>query len=245
MFSQPFRKLGRSVLAASAVTLGAASLGAQTTPAAPPAGPNPSRVDIFMGYSYWSGHGQLKPAGISYSSINLGAIGSGAYYFNKYAGFEVSAAFHPDGNNDGLMPLLQAGPIFRLPGQYVTFFGHAMAGAARLGGPNSEVPGAVYHEPYNWGPALTAGGGMDYDLPFFNHKLGLRLFQADYTYIHEDYGPYTQIPTGGVLGGRANVSSAQLSSGLLIHMGSIVPPPPVTYSCVASPASVMRVIPSP
>ncbi|SEC53870.1 OmpA family protein [Terriglobus roseus] len=237
MFSQPFRKLGRSVLAASAVTLGAASLGAQTTPAAPPAGPNPSRVDIFMGYSYWSGHGQLKPAGISYSSINLGAIGSGAYYFNKYAGFEVSAAFHPDGNNDGLMPLLQAGPIFRLPGQYVTFFGHAMAGAARLGGPNSEVPGAVYHEPYNWGPALTAGGGMDYDLPFFNHKLGLRLFQADYTYIHEDYGPYTQIPTGGVLGGRANVSSAQLSSGLLIHMGSIVPPPPVTYSCVASPAS--------
>jgi len=237
MFSQPFRKLGRSVLAASAVTLGAASLGAQTTPAAPPAGPNPSRVDVFLGYSYWSGHGQLKPAGISYSSINLGAIGSGAYYFNKYAGIEVSAAFHPDGNNDGLMPLVQAGPIFRLPGQYVTFFGHAMAGAARLGGPNSEVAGATYHEPYNWGPALTVGGGMDYDLPFFNHKLGLRLFQADYTYIHEDYGPYTQIPTGGVLGGRANISSAQLSSGLLIHMGSIIPPPPVTYSCVASPAS--------
>jgi outer membrane protein OmpA-like peptidoglycan-associated protein len=237
MFSQPFRKLGRSVLAASAVTLGAASLGAQTTPAAPPAGPNPSRVDVFMGYSYWSGHGQLKPAGISYSSIDLGAIGSGAYYFNKYAGFEVSAAFHPDGKNDGLMPLLQAGPIFRLPGQYVTFFGHAMAGAARLGGPNSEVPGATYHEPYTWGPALTAGGGMDYDLPFFNHKVGLRLFQADYTYIHADFGPYTQIPTPGVLGGRANISSAQLSSGLLIHMGSIVPPPPVTYSCVASPVS--------
>ncbi len=237
MFSQPFRKLGRSVLAASAVSLGAASLGAQT-PAAPPAGPNPSRVDVFMGYSYWSGHGQLKPAGVGYSSVNLGAIGSGAYYFNKYAGVEVSAAFHPNGTNDGLSPLLAAGPIFRLPGQYVTFFAHGMAGAARLGGPNSEVVGATYHEPYQWGPSLTAGGGMDYDLPFFNHKFALRLFQADYVYIHEDYGPYAGIPTGGVLGGRANVSSAQLSSGLVMHFGSIVPPPPVTYSCVASPASV-------
>jgi hypothetical protein len=236
MFSQPFRKLGRTVLAASAVTLGAASLGAQTP--APSAGPNPSRADVFLGYSYWSGHGTLKPAGVSYSSVDKGAIASGAYYFNKYAGVEVSAAFHPDGKNDGLMPLISAGPIFRLPGQYVTFFGHAMAGAARLGGPNSEVPGATYHNPYQWGPSLVVGGGMDYDLPFFDHKFGLRLFQADYTYIHADYGPYAGIPTGGALGGRANISSAQLSTGILMHIGHIVPPPPVTYSCVAAPASV-------
>ena len=238
MFSQPFRKLGRSVLAASAVSLGVASLGAQTPAAAPPAGPNPSRVDVFLGYSYWSGHGSVSPFGLSYSSVNYGAIGSGAYYFNKYAGFEVDAAFHPDGNNDGLQPLLVAGPVFRLPTQYVTFFAHGMAGAGRLGGPNSEIPGALEHEPYQWGPALVAGGGMDYDLPFFNHRFGLRLFQADYTYIHADFGPAGTIPTGGVLGGRANVSSAQLSTGLLMHFGHIVPPPPVTYSCVASPTSV-------
>jgi len=237
MFFQPFRKLGRSLLAASAVSLGAASLGAQTTPAAaPPAGPNPSRVDVFLGYSYWGGHGQLKPAGLSYSSVNLGAIGSGAYYFSKYAGVEISAAAHPDGKNDGLY-LYQAGPTFRLPTPTVTFFGHAMAGAAYLGGPNSELPGATYHEPYQWGPALTVGGGMDYDLPFFDHRFGLRLFQADYVYIHEDYGPYVGIPTAGVLGGRANISSAQLSSGILMHFGHIIPPPPVTYACVASPAS--------
>ena len=236
MFSQPFRKLGRSALAVSAVTLGAASLGAQT-PAAPPAGPNPSRADVFLGYSYWSGHGKLQPTGLNYSSVDIGAIGSGAYYFSKYAGIEVSAAFHPNGSNDGLQPLLAAGPVFRLPTQYVTFFGHAMAGAARLGGPNSEVPSAFEHEPYTWGPSLTVGGGMDYDLPFFNHAFGLRLFQADYTYIHEDFGPSAGIPTGGVLGGRANVSSAQLSSGILMHLGHIIPPPPVTYSCVAAPTS--------
>ena len=235
MFFQPFRKLGRSVLAVSAVSLGAASLGAQTTPAAaPPAGPNPSRVDVFLGYSYWGGHGTLKPAGISYSSVNLGAIGSGAFYFNKYAGIEISAAAHPDGRNDGLY-LYQAGPIFRLPTPSVTFFGHALAGGAYLGGPNSEVP--FYHEPYRWGPSLAVGGGMDYDLPFANHAFGIRLFQADYVYIHEDYGPYVGIPTPGILGGRANISSAQLSSGILMHFGHIVPPPPVTYSCVASPTS--------
>ncbi len=237
MFSQPFRKLGRSVLAASAVTLGAASLGAQTTPAsAPPAGPNPSRVDVFLGYSYWSGHGQVKPAGVTYSSVDVGAIGSGAFYFNKYAGIELSAAAHPNGRNDGL-GLFSAGPIFRLPTPSVTFFAHALAGGAYLGGPNSETPGATYHEPYNWGPSLTAGGGMDYDLPFHNHAFGIRLFQADYVYIHEDYGPYVGIPTGGVLGGRANVSSAQLSSGILMHFGHIIPPPPVTFACVASPTS--------
>ena len=38
---------------------------------------------------------------------------------------------------------------------------------------------------------LTAGGGMDYDLPFWNHRFGLRLFEADYRYIHADFGPST------------------------------------------------------
>ncbi|MEK6397446.1 MAG: hypothetical protein V4734_05110 [Terriglobus sp.] len=235
MFSQPFRKLGRSLLAVSAVTLGAASLGAQTTPAAPaPQGLNPSRVDVFLGYSYWSGHGSVKPQGLTYSSIDKGAIGSGAYYFNKYAGVEISSAWHPSGKNDALMPLVTAGPIFRLPTESVTFFGHAMAGAARLGGPNSDVNGnPFYVHPYQWGPALVAGGGMDYNLPWHNGMFGIRLFQADYTYIHENYGPVS-----GNFGGRANISSAQLSSGILLHFGHIVPPPPVTYSCVASPSSV-------
>ena len=45
--------------------------------------------------------------------------------------------------------------------------------------------------------ALTVGGGMDYDLPFFHHAFAFRLFQADYRYIHESYGPPAAIPTGG------------------------------------------------
>ena len=234
VYSQ-FRSFGRFVLAACAVSLGVASLGAQTPGTAAPLGVNPSRVDVFTGYSYFGAHGQLKPAGINYSSIDLGAIGSGAYYFNKYVGGEAIFTAHPDGKNDGLYTV-GAGPIFRAPMQNFTLFAHGLAGAAKLGGPNLSNP-FIYHNPYQWGPALTAGGGMDYDLPFFNNRFSLRLFQADYRYIHANYGPYTAPPTAGQMGGRANLSGVELSSGIVTHFGHIIPPPPVTYSCAVSPAS--------
>jgi len=238
MVYRPFRSIGRFGLAACAVSLGVASLSAQTAPSTPAiVGPNPSRVDVFLGYSYFGAHGEVKPGYIPYSSVNLGAIGSGAYYFNKYVGGEVVAVSHPDGQNDGLFTA-SAGLIVRAPMQNFTVFAHALAGGARLGGPNSEVPATLEHEPYRWGPALTAGGGMDYNLPFHNGAFGIRLFQADYRYIHEDYGPYTTIPTPGVLGGRTNLSGVDLSAGILLHFGHIIPPPPVTYTCAVAPATV-------
>jgi outer membrane protein OmpA-like peptidoglycan-associated protein len=120
--------------------------------------------------------------------------------------------------------------IFRYPVSGMTPFVHALAGAVRLGGPNNE-PGGPWHA-YTWGPALTVGGGLDYELPFANHRLALRLFQADYQYYHEDFGPALET------GGRANVNAARLSAGLVVHFGSIVPPPPVAYSCTANPDSV-------
>jgi outer membrane protein OmpA-like peptidoglycan-associated protein len=76
---------------------------------------------------------------------------------------------------------------------------------------------------------------MDYDLPFFNNRFALRLFQADFRYVHADFGPANN---GNPLGGRANINAAELSTGIVTHFGSIVPPPPVTYSCVASPTTV-------
>ncbi len=198
-------------------------------------GSNPSRFDLFTGFSYYGAHGQLKPAGINYSSINLGAIGSGAYYFNKYFGGEFVYTNHPDGKNDGFQSA-SLGPIVRAPMDNFTLFAHGLAGGARVGGPNSEGP-IVYHEPYRWGPSLAAGGGMDYDLPFFSHRFSLRLFEADYRWFHEDFGPYTAPPTGGVMGGRANVGGVELSTGIVTHFGSIVPPPPVTLTCAVAPAT--------
>jgi hypothetical protein len=188
-----------------------------------------------MGYSYFGAHGQLKPQGISYSSINAGAMGSVAYYMNKYVGGEVIFAAHPNGKNDDFFSG-SAGPIFRAPMQNFTLFGHGLVGGGRLDGPNSH--NGTYYNPYRWGPTLTAGGGMDYDLPFFDNRFSLRLFQADYRWIHTNYGPAVNPPTSGALGGRTNMSGAELSTGIVAHFGHIIPPPPVTYSCSVSPATV-------
>ncbi len=251
MVYRPLRSIGRLGLAACAVSLGVASLSAQTAPSTTaPVGQNPSRVDIFLGYSYFGAHGQVKPAGINYSSINVGGIASGAYYFNKYVGAEVVLVAHPGSgdpstpftnlgtsNNDALYTA-SGGLIVRAPMQNFTLFAHALAGAARIAGPNNDIPNSFEHEPFRTGPALTAGGGMDYDLPFFNHRFSLRLFEADYRYVHADFGPSTTVPTGGVLGGRANLSAVDLSTGIVTHFGHIIPPPPITYSCAVSPSSV-------
>jgi hypothetical protein len=177
----------------------------------------------------------VKPAGIAYSSIDVGAIGSGAYYMNKYVGGEVVFSAHPNGKNDDFFSI-SAGPIFRAPMQNFTLFAHGLVGGGYLDGPNSH--NGTYYEPFRWGPTLTAGGGMDYDLPFFDNRFSLRLFQADYRWIHTNYGPAVSIPTRGVLGGRTNLSAAELSTGVVMHIGHIVPPPPVTYSCSVSPTTV-------
>ena len=246
MVYHTFRSLGRYVLAACAVSLVAVSLSAQTPAApAPVSGTNPSRVDIFMGYSYFGAHGRLEPAGIPYSSINLGAIGSGAYYFNKYFGGEIIYTNHPSGVNDGVSGI-SAGPIFRYSMENFTVFGHGLVGTERLGGPNTDCGEGVSpcsiatleHEPYTWGVALTAGGGADYNLPFWDNRFSIRIFEVDYRYIHADFGPYVGIPTAGVLGGRTNLEAVELSTGIVAHFGHIIPPPPVTYSCSVAPASV-------
>jgi hypothetical protein len=195
---------------------------------------SPSRWDIFAGYSYLAPHGtvqviqpdaQLNVLPVDYKAVNVGEIFSGAYYFNKYVGGQIELGFHEydsDSNNDGFATG-QAGLIFRYPTADITPFAHALVGAADIDGPE--------HEPRTWGPALTVGGGMDYNTPLLHHKLAIRLFQADYEYMHADFGP---VPYGG----RANINAARLSAGLVFHIGNIAPPPPITYACSANPASV-------
>ena len=58
---------------------------------------------------------------------------------------------------------------------------------------------------YTWGVAVTAGGGADYDLPFWDNRFSIRLFEVDHRFIHADFGPYVGVPTGGALGGRTNL----------------------------------------
>jgi hypothetical protein len=207
---------------------------------------SPSRWDIFAGYSYLGPHGTVETSApslnggvitpVSYEAINLGAIVSGAYYFNKYVGAQAESSVHEwggprnccttgqHGNNDGFT-FAQVGLIFRFPGDEVTPFVHGLVGGAYVDGP--------YHNPYTWGPSLTVGGGLDYQTPLLHHKLAIRLFQVDYNYAHANFGPPTQY-----FGGRANVDSVRASAGIVYHIGSILPPAPITLVCSASPASV-------
>ncbi|UWZ83979.1 hypothetical protein [Occallatibacter riparius] len=215
------------------------ALTAQNTPSAPkPAasyGDSPSRADIFLGYSYLAPHdtvNTLQPDGVTtlpfqYKANTWGLLGSGAYYFNKYVGLQAEMGAHDmwvnskSSNSGFLTP--GGGLIFRFPTNEVTPFIHGLVNGVRGGGPD--------HQPYTWGPGLTAGGGMDIETPAFNHHLAIRLFQADYQYMHLNWGP-------GVYGGRANINAARLSGGLVFHVGSIEPPAQLTVACAVNPTTV-------
>jgi hypothetical protein len=205
-------------------------------------GANLSRWDIFAGYSYIAPKGtvetpthsgDLNP--VDFTSINGGAIISITRYFNAHVGIEMSGdvhlqneglvngAFHPADDFSGG----QMGLIYRFQSGNITPFVHALAGGEVVGGPHWQLD--------TGGIGLTAGGGMDYETPWFNHHLAIRLFQADYQYAHVNWGPKS---VGDDWGGIGKPNAVRLSAGLVFHAGEIAPPPPVTLACTASPSSV-------
>ncbi len=242
MQSYVLRCVGR-VLASVAVVLLPVALAAQAAPAAKgPTNDSPSRWDIFAGYSYLAPKGTVQvPKGngttvpYSYDAVNLGGLFSGSYFFNRFVGVQAEFGVHEwgdqsangsnigtHGNDDGFVTFA-GGVVFRFPSGNITPFAHGLMGGALIDGPD--------FEPYKWGPDLTVGGGMDYETPWFNHHLAIRLFQADYKYMHADWGP-------AVSGGRANINAARLSAGVVFHVGSIAPPAPITLACSASPETI-------
>jgi len=234
------RFLVRVALAGACVMpLATLSLPAQSAPAAKTSGVvYNSRFDFATLYSYFQAHGADTDVGISYNNIRLGAYASGSYYFNRHLGLEAAFEAHPDGNNDGLYDV-QAGPIVRDNMNHFSLFAHGLVGMGRLAGPDTRICcniGYTYHNPWTWGgPSVTAGGGLDINLA---RAVSLRLVQVDYTYNNVDFGSWGSIINANPLGGRAHLPGLQASAGLVWHAGNITPPPPVTYSCSANPATV-------
>ena len=222
------------VFALAFVALMPIALAAQVTAAATGRAPwdnSPSKWDIFLGYSYLAPNGKIAGTqsgapGSTYGQINLGAIVSGARYFNKNLGVQIEGDEHmqsedwPVGDNNASYNSNDdfaggsAGLIYRIPTAHITPFVHALVGAERVG--------SIYRAD-TWGAVVTAGGGLDYNTPLFNHHLAIRVFQADYQYIHAD---------------SSDINAFRLSTGVVFHTGSIAPPPPVTLACSASPASI-------
>jgi outer membrane protein OmpA-like peptidoglycan-associated protein len=178
-----------------------------------------SKWDIFAGFSYLSpnvasdGLGNFDNTGIRY-----GAIGSVSRYFNKYAGVQFEGDYHNDNNEDH--PTSSdfeggsGGLILRYPTANFTPFVHALVGG--------ESAGSYYYQ-NQWGVVATGGGGLDYNTPFFNHRLALRLFQADYQFNRQDFGDFNML---------------RLSAGVVFHIGSFAPPVPVALACSVNPVSI-------
>ena len=196
----------------------------------------PSKWDIFLGYSYLAPHGTVTRSqngpSLSYNSIDWGGIVSVARYFNNYVGLQIEGDEHMESedwlthvntsstNSNDDFSGGSAGIIFRYPTADITPFVHALVGGEHVGSVEQDE---------TWGAVVTAGGGLDYATPFFHHHLALRIFQADYQYSHDNFPPP---------GTRGNFNMARLSTGLVYHIGTIAPPPPVTLACSANPASV-------
>jgi outer membrane protein OmpA-like peptidoglycan-associated protein len=192
-----------------------------------PAGDSPSRWDIFLGYSALIPNGKVN--GFSYNSIDYGTIASVTRYFNNHVGLQFEGDVHlllpENGNVTTTQPQDdfsggEGGLIFRFPHGNITPFVHALVGAERVGS---------YDQADVFGFSFTGGGGLDVRTPMFDHRLSVRLFQADYQYLKADFkngGETTFNPQG------------RISAGLVLGLGSIAPPPPVTLACSASPASV-------
>jgi hypothetical protein len=195
---------------------------------------NPSKWDIFAGYSYLAPNSSaienMKSGtqSVSFDNANFGLITNVTRFFTPHLGVQVEMAEHAlttdtPSNNDGFLTMT-GGVVYRYPTGNLTPFVHALFGTAQVGGPASMV------RTFGWD--ITGGGGLDYQTPLLNHHLAIRLFQADYEPMHINYG-------SGLWEGKASINGAvRLSAGLVYHVGEFLPPPPVTLAVAVSPASV-------
>lgn len=205
---------------------------AAPAPNAPPAsksasGEAPSKWDLFAGFSYLAPKGSLINNGTvedSAKSVTCCADVSLARYFTNFFGVQVEGDFHKNGGNGSSVTHNtfgggSGGLIVRFPTEDITPFAHALIGG--------ESVSSTYFT-NKWGIVLTAGGGIDYQTPWLDHHLAIRIFQADYQYTHEDSYPDS----------RDNFNIARLSTGIVVSFGTMAPPPSVTISCAAEPNSI-------
>ncbi len=235
------KSLGRAFALVAVTLVGVATipapLRAQAAPTAKsPSSESPSKWDIFAGYSALIPNGRVgtapKGTGFGYNSIDMGSILSITRFFNNNFGIRIEGDEHillPETNITWDQPGDDfsggyGGVVYRIPMWYgkLTPSFHVLAGAEQVG---SEWQTNVF------GFAFTAGGSMDLATPLFDHHLSVRLYQADYQYVHANFaasqgGSYNFNPQG------------RLSAGLIWSVGTIAPPVPITLACSASPESI-------
>jgi outer membrane protein OmpA-like peptidoglycan-associated protein len=178
----------------------------------------PSRFDLFGGYSYFSPNGRVN--GQQLRGIPMGFTISPSYWLDRYFGLALEGGSHMGPNAE--FETLTFGPTFRIPLEGLTPFGLATFGAERLN------PGGL---PSRIGFGFSGGGGFDLSA---GKRLAVRIIEAEYVYGHQSFFPQATLAPV-----RTNLGSAKISGGLVFKFGSVGPPPlPPTMSCSASPTEV-------
>ena len=188
----------------------------------------PSKIDAFLGYSYFATSSALQPSGVPFDPIAAGGSASITYYLTRHLGVETLFGAHEGGFNSLTQQIypndsvffLTAGPTYRqrVNNRWVVF-GHVLLGAGDLLGPNSDVQTSFTHNDYRWGFAETVGGGVDYVLPLWHNRLSIRAVQLDYQHMKADFGPYHPAPTPGQGGGAVGLNGLGISAGVVAHFG--------------------------
>jgi outer membrane protein OmpA-like peptidoglycan-associated protein len=201
------------------------------------------KVELFLGYSYWRAVPQST--GNRIDAMHGGST-SLAYNLNShvglvfdFAGFRddslrfnsPGAGFSPSRvvDSEGNVFTFLFGPrvSFRNHGRLTPFL-QVLGGAARAS--EVSVNGcagsilACQPLPEQTAFALTAGGGLDLRL---NHRIALRLFQAEYLLTR------FQDPTS-LTGGNGWQSNVRLSTGIVFGFGGNPAPPPANRPPVVS-----------
>lgn len=188
---------------------------------------DPSKVDLFGGYSYWRPY-QADIDNRYFKPITVGAVGSATVYLNHWLGVQAEGGIHPNGPNDCALTA-EGGVVARKTLGRLIPFAHVLGGGVQIGGP--------LLNPCTWGWGGTAGVGFDYVLHGWSNRIAIRPIQADYQYNYVDFGPL-QVP-GGFAGGIAKMDTIRLSSGVVLRFGQSSDRQAAQMDCSASPSKVL------
>lgn len=226
---------------------GPAQVASQSTPSDAALDPGPRyrnfpRIELFLGYSYLravptfaTGNRLVDLNGGSTSiAINLnrylGLVGDFGGYDDsrlRFTGPGANPPFTVDSSGTAYTYLFGPRLSFRNNSRFTPFvqalFGGAQASKVTVSGCTG---GSCTPLPSQNAFALTAGGGVDIR---FSRHISLRAIQAEYLMTR-----FADPTTGS---GNTQ-DDMRLSSGLVFRFGRNARPAPISYTCVASPASV-------
>ena len=194
------------------------------------------RVEIYTDYSFGHSHSRLgtRPSPtlgpcppncavpVFVDNQPRGFEAGANFFFNSW--FGLSAAGAANLGDNGRTATAMFGPIFKIRTHRAQPFFMARAGIHHVR-PADDVEAAGLDS--DTGVGLDLGGGLDVRL---NHRVDLRLIQADYIYGHHTYP--LSLASKEWMGYR-------LGAGLVFKFGQIgAPPAPPSAACSAQPSSV-------